>query len=125
MNIQRIDSQKSNTSFGMLRPSKLMTSDQFNKLSKMPVISNFSNNFDGEVSIVEFIGSKTGRVQYALAIDNIVPQGLIVNIRNFLHKRYRDHIMLKTHATNFDEFLEALSRRPKKILTKMFFNNNY
>ena len=102
MNVQRIDSAKSTPAFGTLKPGIKMPAETFDKLINIPVVSNFSKNFDGDV----YVGSFKAK------------------IKNFFSRENRDMIVLKTHATNFEEFQVALNRRPKDALTRIFFSKD-
>ncbi len=124
MNVQRIDSAKSTPAFGMLKPGISMPKETFNKLINIPVVSNFSKNFDGDVYIGSFIGRRSEKSQLSLDIRNVVPRGFKAKVKNFFAREERDMVVLKTHATNFDEFQIALSRRPKNALSKIFFNKD-
>ena len=78
MNVQRIDSAKSTPAFGTLKPGIKMSAETFDKLINIPVVSNFSKNFDGDVYVGSFIGRKSGKPQYSLDIRNVVPRGFLV-----------------------------------------------
>ncbi len=121
MNIQRIDSTKSNPSFGMLKPGLKMPAETFKKILNTPVVSDFSKNFDGDVYIGNFIGSKSEKLQYSLDIRNVVPRSFKAKVKNFFKGQDRSMVVLKTHATNLDDFQEALRRRDKNTLSDLFF----
>lgn len=124
MNVQRIDSQKSNTSFGMLKPGFKMPAETFKKILNTPVVADFSKNFDGDVYIGNFIGTKSERLQYSLDIRNVIPRSFKAKVKNFFKGQDRDMVILKTHATNLDDFQEALSRRDKDALSDIFFSKD-
>ena len=124
MNVQRIDSAKSTPAFGTLKPGIKMPAETFDKLINIPVVSNFSKNFDGDVYVGSFIGRKSEKPQLSLDIRNVVPRGFKAKIKNFFSRENRDMIVLKTHATNFEEFQVALNRRSKDALTRIFFSKD-
>lgn len=122
MNVQRIDSAKSTPNFGMLKPGTTMSAETFDKLINIPVVSNFSKNFDGDIYVGRFIGRKSEKSQYSLDIRNVVPRSIMAKVKNFFSRENRDMVVLKTHAKTFEEFQVALNRRPKKALSKIFFD---
>lgn len=124
MNVQRIDSAKSTPAFGTLKPGIKMSAETFDKLINIPVVSNFSKNFDGDVYVGSFIGRKSEKTQLSLDIRNVVPRGFKAKVKNFFSRENRDMIVLKTHATNFEELQVALNRRPKDALTRIFFSKD-
>ena len=124
MNVQRIDSAKSTPAFGTLKPGIKMPAETFDKLINIPVVSNFSKNFDGDVYLGSFIGRKSGQPQYSLDIRNVVPRGFLVKVKSFFSGEKHDMVVLKTHAKTFEEFQVALNRRPKDALTRIFFNKD-
>lgn len=124
MNVQRIDSAKFTPAFGTLKPGIKMPVETFDKLINIPVVSNFSKNFDGDVYVGSFIGRKSEKTQLSLDIRNVVPRGFKAKVKNFFSRENRDMIVLKTHATNFEEFQVALNRRPKDALTRIFFSKD-
>lgn len=101
-----------------------MPAETFDKLINIPVVSNFSKNFDGDVYVGSFIGRKSEKTQLSLDIRNVVPRGFKAKVKNFFSRENRDMIVLKTHATNFEEFQVALNRRPKDALTRIFFSKD-
>lgn len=124
MNVQRIDSAKSTPAFGTLKPGIKMSAETFDKLINIPVVSNFSKNFDGDVYVGSFIGRKSGQPQYSLDIRNVVPRGFLVKVKSLFSGEKHDMVILKTHATNLDDFQEALSRRDKDALSDIFFSKD-
>lgn len=124
MNIQRIDSAKSTPAFGTLKPGIKMSAETFDKLINIPVVSNFSKNFDGDVYVGSFIGRKSGKPQYSLDIRNVVPRGFLVKVKSFFSGEKPDMVVLKTHAKTFEEFQNSLNRRSNDALTRIFFNKD-
>lgn len=124
MNVQRIDSAKSIPAFGTLKPGVKMSAETFDKLINIPVVSNFSKNFDGDVYVGSFIGRKSGKPQYSLDIRNVVPRGFLVKVKSFFSGEKYDMVVLKTHAKTFEEFQNSLNRRSKDALTRIFFNKD-
>ena len=108
MNVQRIDSAKSTPAFGTLKPGIKMPAETFEKL----------------INVSSFIGRKSEKTQLSLDIRNVVPRGFKAKVKNFFSRENRDMIVLKTHATNFEEFQVALNRRPKDALTRIFFSKD-
>ena len=124
MNVQRIDSAKSTPAFGTLKPGIKMSAETFDKLINIPVVSNFSKNFDGDVYVGSFIGRKSGKLQYSLDIRSVVPRGFLVKVKSFFSREKHDMVVLKTHAKTFEEFQNSLNRRSKDALTRIFFNKD-
>lgn len=124
MNVQRIDSAKSTPAFGTLKPGIKMSAETFDKLINIPVVSNFSKNFDGDVYLGSFIGRKSGQPQYSLDIRNVVPRGFLVKVKSFFSGEKYDMVVLKTHAKTFEEFQNSLNRRSKDALTRIFFSKD-
>ena len=124
MNIQRIDSSKSNQNFGMLRPASNMDYKKFRQISSIPVVSSFSKKFDGVLSVGSFISPHSGKMQYSLEIREVEPVGFFEKIRDSFVKHPKNAVTLKTHATNFEEFKISLHRRTNDTLAKIFFNKN-
>lgn len=108
----------------MLKPGVKMPQEIFDKLIDIPVVSNFSKNFNGVVYVGRFIGRTSEKSQYSLVVRNVVPRSIMAKVKNFFSREYRDMVVLKTHAKTFDEFQIALNRRPKKALSKIFFDKD-
>lgn len=124
MNIQKINSTPAqNTSFTALKAGSI-PEHVFAGIKDAPALRNFGKDYDAYVSMGNFISAKKeGRVQFSLNIDSIVPKSLKAKVMSKISlSEPADMVVVKTHATNPQDFITAIWNRSSNLLEKMYKN---
>ncbi len=122
MNIQKINSTPvQNTSFTSLKKGSI-PEHVFAGIKDAPVLRNFGKDYEAYVSVGSFLSSKhEGRQQLSLNIDTIVPKSLKAKVSSKLSLTPpSDVVVVKTHATNFEDFITAIWNRSSKLVENMY-----
>ncbi len=122
MNIQKINSTPAqNTSFTALKAGSI-PEHVFAGIKDAPALRNFGKDYDACVSVGSFLSSKhEGRKQLSLDIDTIVPKSLKAKVASKLSlTRPSDVVVVKTHATNFEDFITAIWNRSSKLVEDLY-----
>lgn len=124
MNIQKINSTPAqNTSFTSLKKG-CIPDHVYAGIKDAPALKKFGKDYDAFVSMGAFISSKhEGRKQLSLNLDNIVPKSLKAKVASKLTKSDPcDYVVVKTHATNHEDFITAIWNRSSKLIKDMYKN---
>lgn len=122
MNVNASNNNHQSVSFGRLtRDNITMTKDMFKIVSDMPVVKTFGQKFNARVTMDSFLSSRPGnRPQMALTFTNVRPKTLFGKLKALINHNKTESIMLKTRATNIDDFYASLANKPKDALLKIY-----
>lgn len=122
MKVQSINANyPSSTTFGAYRRENTMSQKMFNVISEYPAVKAFGEKYNANLGVRAFFSKKdTKRQQLALVLENIEPKSFLGKIKHMFTKKPEESIVLKTRATNEDDFMSYIANQHSDSLFNIY-----